>query len=398
MSTSSNIDVESIVACKLWFDSMSNILHFTGFIRGVKYRACLTESLTKVSFADFDPNKSSASGIIQVDDTEVAYSKWVSPKRTRSYPFARIYNTYNSSKVLTIIPVIKDEGKDGDLDKLQYSTISWMNLLNTYIVLGYYEDAEKSQKKKQFSRDKLTKQKFNGEFIKSQIQEIIEYKQSALHWNKNLFEKRFVKIFRQALDSYVSISNRTNVKIHSHAGMEKYLQAIIGDFKEFENLSLKGSQGASRREAVTSHQLEYLIDGMKAIFCIENYLGGTYYLTPDEICHFEEGYIIQESKNSTRKALPDLSDIQDGLFKLILYSNIDALQLNGHQVNFSVRLKLTGKSVENRVVLPCSLEELEEFLKVNATVFREKEKDIIKKLWLEVQRNENIEVEIGANY
>ncbi|WP_235656162.1 hypothetical protein [Fischerella thermalis] len=141
-----------------------------------------------MSFLDFNPNNSSASGIIQADDMEVAYSKWVSPKRTRSYPFARIYNTYNSAKILTIIPVIKDEGKDGDLDKLQYSTISWMNLLNIYIVLGYYEDAEKSQKKNQSSKDKFTNQKFNSKFVKSQIQEIIEYKQSALHWNKNLFE------------------------------------------------------------------------------------------------------------------------------------------------------------------------------------------------------------------
>lgn len=256
---------------------MTAILHFTGFIQGIKYKACLTETLVKVAFENFDVNKASAYGIIQTDDTEVAYSKWVSPKRTRSYPFARIYNTYNAAKILTIIPVIKDEGKDGDLDKLQYSTISWMNLLNTYIVLGYYEEAEKSQKIGQSAKDKLTNQKFNSEFIKAQIQEIVEYKQSALHWNKNLFEERFVKIFRQALDSYIAISARTNVQIHSHIGMEKYLQAIIGDFEEFKNLSLKGSQGASKREAATSHELEYLIDGMKATFCIQNYLGGTYY-------------------------------------------------------------------------------------------------------------------------
>lgn len=98
---------------------MTTIQHFTGFIRGVKYRACLTENLTKVAFEAFDVNQSRAYGIIQTDDAELAYSKWVSPKRTRSYPFARIYNTYNASKILTIIPIIKDEGKDGDLDKLQ---------------------------------------------------------------------------------------------------------------------------------------------------------------------------------------------------------------------------------------------------------------------------------------
>jgi hypothetical protein len=136
---------------------------------------------------------------------------------------------------------------------------------------------------------------------------------------------------------------------------------------------------------------------MKATFCIENYLGGTYYLTPDEICHVEEGYIIQESKNSTRKALPDLSDIQDGLFKLILYSNIDSLQLNDCQVDFFVRLKLTGSNVRGQIVLPCYLEELNEFLRGNKAIFSEKEKGIIEKLLLESQRNENIKIEIKAN-
>lgn len=253
---------------------MTEVLLFTGFIKGIKYKACLTEELKKLDFDRFDVNKSKAFGIIQAEDSEIAYSKWVSPKRTRSYPFARIYNTYNASKVLTIIPVIKDEGRDGDIDKLQYSTISWMNLLNTYIVLGYYGDASKSRRIKQSNKDKLTDQKFDNKFIKSQIQEILEYKQSALHWNKNLFEEHFIKIFRYALDAYVAISNKTEVLIHSQSGMEKYLQSIIEDFNEFKSLSLKGSQGASRREAVTSHKLEYLVDGMKAIFCIENYLRG----------------------------------------------------------------------------------------------------------------------------
>ena len=376
---------------------MTSILHFTGFIRSIRYRACLAEELIRVSFAEFDINQSRSFGIIQVDDIELAYSKWVSPKRTRSYPFARIYNTYNSAKALTIIPVIKDEGKDGDLDKLQYSTISWMNLLNIYIVLGYYEDAEKSRKKNQINKDKLSNQRFNNEFVKAQIQEIAEFRQSALHWNRNLFEERFTNIFRQALDSYQLISNHTYVQIHSHAGMEKYLQAISHDFEEFKNLSLKGSQGASVREAAISHALEHLVDGMKATFCIENYLGGIYYLTPDEICHVNDVYIIQESKNSTKKALPDLADIQDGLFKVILYSNLDSLELNGQRVEFSAKLSLTGRGIRNRVRFPCSEEALEEFLQSNSGVFKKREQNIIRKLSVETQRNENLEIEIKAN-
>ncbi len=303
---------------------MTDILHFTGFIRGVTYQTFLNESLKVINLDDFNVNKAKPFGLIKCESsqTQIAYSKWVSPKRTRSYPFARIYNTYNSGKAITIIPVIKDEGKDGDRDRIQYSTISWMNLLNVYIVLAYYESAEKSQKKGQEKKHKLTNHKFNNKFVTEQIQEIIKYRQSALHWNKNLFEERFVDIFSKALDCYNFISQSTGVLIHSRQRMEKDLKKITAEFNEFKNISLKNSQNASKREALTSHKLEYLADGSKATFSIENYLGGVYYLTPDEILSEDDKYIIQESKNASKDFLPSISDIRDGLFKLILFSNL----------------------------------------------------------------------------
>lgn len=376
---------------------MHKTVKLTGFIKGVKYRAFLTKKLNKISLNDFDVNHSNSYGIIQTEDAEVGYSKWVSPKRTRSYPFARIYNTYNSSKILTIVPVIKDEGKDGDLDKIQYSTISWMNLLNIYIVLGYYKYAKKNRNPKQRNKNKLSSQEFDNDFIKSQIQEILDYKQSALHWNKNLIEERFSDIFRIALDAYQSISEETGVAIHSQDYMEQYLQSIIENFQYFKNISLKGSQRASSREARTSHKLEYLVDGKKPTLCIKNYLGGEYYLTADEMVMKKRYYIIQESKNSTRKALPGLNDIQDGLFKLILYSNIDSLQINGEIVSFTARLKLTGNGIKERIIMPCSNEELENFISLNSAL-KKGDKVLLRSLLLEVQMNSNIEVEVAPNF
>ena len=108
-----------------------------------------------------------------------------------------------------------------------------MNLLNIYIVLAYYETAEKSYKKGQENKNKLTKQKFNNNFVKAQIQEILTYRQSALHWNKNLFEERFTEIFAKALNCYDSISQHTGVLIHQRRRMEKDLNKIIAEFEEF---------------------------------------------------------------------------------------------------------------------------------------------------------------------
>jgi hypothetical protein len=377
---------------------MPETLHLTGFIKGVTYKPYLGEKLQEMNIDSFDVNKASAYGLIKSPITEIAYSKWVSPKRTRSYPFARMYNTYNSSKIITIIPVIKDEGKDGDRDLIQYSTISWMNLLNIYIVLAYYEKAEKSNKKGQDTKNKLTNQKFNNEFVKSQIEEILAYRQSALHWNKNLFEQRFVSIFEKALDSYDSISQKTGVLVHSRLGMDNFLQKITNEFAEFKNISLKNSHNASKREAMTSHQLEYLADGLKASFSIENYLGGIYYLTPDEIFFDNDMCIIQESKNSSKDSFPKLSDIQDGLFKLILFSNLDSLKLDGKPVNFVTRLKLTGKNIVGDIILPdATPQELENFLAANRNNFKNKQKEIIKKLVIESTNNDKIKIQISAN-
>ncbi|MGB3651302.1 MAG: hypothetical protein WBA41_08840 [Rivularia sp. (in: cyanobacteria)] len=226
----------------------------------------------------------------------------------------------------------------------------------------------------------------------------MDYRQSALHWNKNLFEQRFTQIFEQALNSYERISEQTKVKIHSRRGMNKYLQSISEEFEEFKNISLKGSQSASKREALTSHKLEYLVDGLKATFSIENYLGGVYYLTPDEIFHENNMYIIQESKNTSKDSFPKLPDIQDGLFKLILFSNLDSLTLDGKSVNFITKLKLTGINIIGSILFPdASTDELEVFLQANNNIFNNKQKEIIKKLALEARHHQKLKIEIASN-
>lgn len=371
-------------------------MHFQGFIKNVRYEAHLAESLREYTLDDFDINEAKSYGVIKSSEAQMGFSKWVSPKRTRSYPFERIYNTFNCSKSITVIPVIKDEGRDGDLDKIQFSTISWMNLLNVYIVLGYYETASKNRSSSQSHREKLTKQLFNATFINEQIRAIFAYKQSALHWNKHLFETRFAEIFQTALQSYQEISGRTGVAIHSQEALYKYLSTITADFERFKSLSLKGSQSASNRELQTHHALELLSDGAKATFALENYLGGVYYLTADEVFYDNETLIIQESKNSTRGFLPSLSDIRDGLFKLVLFSNIDELRLDGVKTSFRVRLKCTGQKLDTLLKLPCSTNEIEAFVNHSRNKgITPKQRDVLNRLNAEAQAN-SLEISIGG--
>lgn len=358
-------------------------------------QACLADNLVSYSPVGFDINNVKPYGLLSFANSQVAYSKWTSPKRTRTYPFSRLYNTYNEAKVLTIIPVMKDEGLDGDLDKIQYSTISWMNLLNVYIVLACYDNAEKNRSPKQKNRHKLTNQRLNVDDVNSQIKAIATYKQSALHWNRSLFEERFAEIYEKAVLAYEDIASRTNVKVHPREAKIQYLETVKQDYRQFRDISLKGSQGAAVREAKTLHSREYLKDGGKSVFLIENYLGGVYHLTADEVLYEEGICIIQESKNSTKQFLPSISDIKDGLFKLILFANLDLLRVDGHKVNFSTRLKLTGYKVRGNIRFPCTEKELGKFASSNNV--SSTQLNLLRKLNLEATQNRNLTIEIGGN-
>ncbi|GJD19577.1 hypothetical protein RIVM261_045330 [Rivularia sp. IAM M-261] len=127
-------------------------------------------------------------------------------------------------------------------------------------------------------------------------------------------------------------------------------------------------------------------------------MGGVYYLTPDEIFHDGNTYIIQESKNTSKGSLPQMSDIRDGLFKLILFSNLDSLTLDRKPVSFITKLKLTGNNVIGAIIFPdASNTELESFLTANSKIFNKNQKKIIKKLALEAKHNQKLKIEITSN-
>ncbi len=391
---------------------MADILQFTGLIREIHYHACLTDPLTTFPLAGFDINRAKAFGMIQTEDGVLAYAKWVSPKRTQNSPLARTYHTYanheanhdatheanhdathtdtttrsNPAKKLTIIPVIKDDGREGEIEKIQASTIAWLTLLNTYIVLGYYDQADR---KKDSDRNKLTNHRFNNDFIRSQIQDIAASPLTALQWNQHLLSERFTDIVRRALDAYWEISDRTGVKIHAYTGMDQYRDAVLAEFG--------ASQTKESRKAPIAQAFRYKGSSTTATFCVQDEWGGLYGIAPDEIVPIDDTYILQESKTALRKALPDLSEIQESLCKLILYSNLDTLQLNHQPIEFSTRLKLTGRGIQGQLLLPSGPEPIAAFLRNNATVFHPQDHTTIQRLNAEAEQNTPLEIEIGGS-
>jgi len=90
-----------------------------GKITGIKYKVSLAETLKIVDIKNFNINESPAFVIVKDNSNFFTVSKWVSPKRTRSYPYERVYNTLNSSKKITVIPIVKD----GLLKMILYSNL-----------------------------------------------------------------------------------------------------------------------------------------------------------------------------------------------------------------------------------------------------------------------------------
>jgi len=306
-------------------------------IKGIKYKPFLCK---KLKVFDFDSInillQKEASFILKVDGSQIAVSWWVSPKRTRSYPYARVYDTLGfAGKKVTIIPIMKDEGKNGDRDFLQWDTVSLMSLLGVHVIISYYIDASKSSGFK----NKITNQRFDINHVKDEINKLLYYQSDALHWNLSQLDN-VGEIGKAALHHYKEISKRLNVEMHSWKSAEKRITQILKGKEAFMKLSRELAEKAQERERVTVQPKEHLT-GIKATLTIKNYLGGYYYFTCDEVeIHGQDLYLI-EGKHTKTTGLPSLEDIKDGLLKMVMFTNLENVMIGGKSYNPVPILKLT---------------------------------------------------------
>ena len=334
-----------------------------GEIGSIKYKPFLPKPLIHFTIGDLNKALSEkASFILKLNnDNEFAVSWWVSPKRTRSYPYARVYDTLGfAGKKVTIIPIMKDEGKDGDRDFLQWDTISLMSLLGVYVVIGYYTQADRNPD----YNNKITNQKFDTKYIKKEIQRLLSYQSDALHWNLEQIDK-IPHIAEAAFNAYKKISEKLGVKMHSTESAERRIKELHKGKGRFMELSRKLAHEAQQRESVTIQPKEYLT-GIKGMITIKNYLGGYYYFTCDEVeIHGKDIYLI-EGKHTITGDLPSEGDIKDGLIKMILFTNLENVKVDGKEYNPIPILKLTTNSRFNKNLLSESKRKLFNLLKEEA--------------------------------
>ncbi|MDR1698640.1 MAG: hypothetical protein LBR75_02290, partial [Prevotellaceae bacterium] len=295
-----------------------------GKITGIKYKVSLAETLKTIDIKDFNINESPAFCLVKDKANSFAVSKSVSPKRTRSYPYERVYNTLNSSKKITVIPIVKDEGAAGDRDFLQWDTVSLMSLLDVFVIFAYSEKVEINPR----FANKITNQQFDNDYILSKIKEIEQYHSSALHWNLNELKSNLHTIIDKAKACYSEIENNLGVKLHNLNGLDSFKEKIGKEVETFMQFSREKAEKAQAREMLTTQPKESLSTLTKAKITITNYLGGQYFFTVDEILIENDTVYLIEGKHSANSILPSKGDIKDGLLKMILYSNLCEVEVD----------------------------------------------------------------------
>lgn len=353
-------------------------MNITGKITGLKYKVLLSDSLKTIDIKNFDVNKIPSSCLLTDDGYTFAISKWVSPKRTRSYPFERVFNTLNVAKKITVIPIVKDEGAKGDRDFIQWDTVSLMSLLDVFVIFAYYGEAEKKGQK-------ITNQRFDNEYVISKIKEIEQYYSSALHWNLNELNANLHNVIDKVKSSYAEIEQLTSVKLHNINGLDNFKDKIGKDVSLFMAFSRGKAEKAQLREFVTFQPKESLATLSKAKITIANYLGGQYFLTVDEILLTDNKVSLIEGKHTKNAVLPSKGDIKDGLLKMILYSNLSEVAVNETAIASEAVLCLTSSKLKGAINSASEANEISAFFTENK--FSASQKELIETVFAEANQN-----------
>ena len=342
-------------------ENITNSIQLYGYIPEINYVPTLSKDLEifDESVLSTDKLAQKASIILRFKGNEFGLSQWVSPKRTRSYPYSRVYDTLVKKNRVTIIPFVKDEGFDGDRDFIQWDTVSLMSLLNVFVIVAYYKSAEKNNNYK----NKITNQVYNYDYIKSQMEELVNYQSSALHWNLRQMDNMLF-IAEKSKEAYNTISKGLRVRMHSDKGIENRIQVVRNSVSKFRELSRDLAEQAQNRETQTIQPKESVIEE-KAEITLKNYLGGFYFFTVDEFKMINDIIFLIEKKHSGLKSIPSANDVKDSFIKMALFTNISDLSYLSKKFSYKPVVGLTSPNFNGYCHSSMSDEEIDNVLSIN---------------------------------
>lgn len=355
----------------------------SGDVEKIKYKQFLGDSLREFKFESFDVNKAPGAFLLSRNEKEkVAVSRWISPKRTRSYPYERVYDTlaFTGGKKAAIIPVVKDEGLGGDRDFLQWDTISLLSLLDVYVIPAYYSEAEKNTRR----ADQITAQKLDNSYIQARLDEFFNFKGTAREWNERE-AKQLKVVFEKARSAYREISGKTKTYLHDESALNELIKYAETPQK-FIEFSRQKSRTAQNREFQTEQPKEALATDTKAKVTINNSLFGKYFFTCDETRIENKTVYLIEAKHSARAKMPSENDIKDGFVKMMLYTNLANVKVNGAAHKLKVMIRLTSAKLNGSINSSAKEEDVEKFGEDN--LMDVSARNFIKKIFQEAREND----------
>ena len=352
----------------------------SGDVEAIKYKQFVNDKLRESKLENFDINKAQGAFLLNNNKETIAVSRWITPKRTRSYPYERVYDTLAfDGKKITIIPVVKDEGLGGARDFLQWDTISLLSLLNVRVILAYYDSAEKNMKR----GDQITNQKLDNIYISARLSEAFNFDGTSREWNERE-TKQLKVIFEKAKLSYQKISKETNTYLHNSDALDELINVTQTPEKYIE-FSRSKSQKAQAREFVTEQPKEALSTDTKAKVTINNALFGRYFFTCDETLIQDKTLYLIEAKHSIRGKMPSKNDIKDGFLKLMLYTNLINVKVGTKPFALKVQIRLTANQLKGSINSDAGDENVSKFLIENT--FTASETNFVKKIFQEAKAN-----------
>ena len=368
--------------CFLLFSTFAvsqQLAEISGEVEKINYKQFVNDSLRETKLENFDINKSLGSFVLDNGKEKIAVSRWISPKRTRSYPYERVYDTLPFPKRVTIIPVVKDEGLGGERDFLQWDTISLLTLLDVHVVLAYYNDAAKNLKR----NDQITAQKLDNSYVLSRLNEIFNFRGTAREWNERE-TKELKNVFEKAKLSYREISKNTKTYLHDEAALNELIK-LAENPERFAQFSRSKSQRGQSRELQSIQPKEALSTDTKGGVTITNIGGGKYFFTCDETKVENNTLFLIEDKHSQRTILPSENDIKDGLLKMMVYTNLKNVRVGKSPVTEKAVLRLTSSKLIGSLNSASNEEDAAKFLQAN--LLNVSQANLIKKLFREAREN-----------
>lgn len=361
------------------FAAAQQIGEISGEVEKINYKQFVNDRLSETKLENFDINKTPGSFVLDNGKEKIAVSRWISPKRTRSYPYERVYDTLSFQKRITIIPVVKDEGLGGERDFLQWDTISLLTLLNVHVVLAYYNDAAKNLER----NDRITAQKLDNTYVLSRLNEIFNFQGSAREWNERE-TKELKNVFEKARIAYREISKNTKTYLHDETALNELIK-LAENPDSFAKFSRGKSQRGQSRELQSIQPKEALSTDTKGAVTITNIGGGKYFFTCDETKVENKTLYLIEAKHSRRTILPSENDIKDGLLKMIIYTNLKNVRVAKSPVAEKAVLRLTSSKLNGSLNSDSSEEQISKFLQAN--LLNISQANLIKKLFQEAKEN-----------